>query len=312
MSKPVEISLDDIRFDGGTQARESINWVQVQEYQKMLKDGVEFDPISLLKDPEGNLWAWDGAHRFEAHKKEGRERILASVKPGTLDDAVLAAAGANTKHGLARTQADKQRSVDMVLKHGQCTDWGDRKIARHTNTSHTFVAQRRAALASPDLAGKKQPVPRQKREKKKDRAPDDTALALMADTEAGQDQEQVKKLAQLPPEEQFEVASRIAEGEAESVDEARAQIFIQAQPKLFDVFTSEEEVVAKYGEIQAKEEKKSGKTILASIHLVRSGTDKAPKIYAEIEKRDALNGNMILEDILSEAKNFINMEASGH
>jgi hypothetical protein len=66
---------------------------------------------------------------------------------GTRDEALLAAATANRKHdqsGLRRTNADKRRAVEFVLRNRG--DWSDRRIADHVGVSHPLVASVRDAF----------------------------------------------------------------------------------------------------------------------------------------------------------------------
>jgi hypothetical protein len=69
--------------------------------------------------------------------------IQAEVKPGTREDAILHAAGANTLNGLRRTNADKRRAVEMVLRLDGWANKPDREIARQCGVGHALVNRMR-------------------------------------------------------------------------------------------------------------------------------------------------------------------------
>jgi hypothetical protein len=72
--------------------------------------------------------------------------IPCEVRPGTRRDAVLCAAGANAMHGLRRTNADKRRAVETLLRDEEWGSWSDREITRRCHVSDRFVNGVRKAL----------------------------------------------------------------------------------------------------------------------------------------------------------------------
>lgn len=56
-----------------------------------------------------------GWHRVAGAEQAGLTEIEADVQPGTKRDALLYSAGANATHGLRRSNADKRRSVRLLL-----------------------------------------------------------------------------------------------------------------------------------------------------------------------------------------------------
>ncbi len=137
------MKIADIRIDGGTQARERIDTATVSEYAEALRDGVEFPPVVVFFDGV-DTWLADGFHRYHAHRQNGATHIEANIEAGTLDDAKLYAASANSDHGLRRTNEDKRRAVRMVLD--AKPDWSDSHIAKHAGVSHTLVGQIRKSI----------------------------------------------------------------------------------------------------------------------------------------------------------------------
>jgi ParB-like chromosome segregation protein Spo0J len=139
--KPEYLDMSLVRTDGGTQARVEINNAIVEEYAEAQREGAELPPVVLYHDKDVDIyWLADGFHRFQAHRLNGRDDILAVVRDGTRRDAVLHAAGANGAHGLRRSNADKRRAVTMLLKDVEWVQWSDREIAKACDVSHMLVA----------------------------------------------------------------------------------------------------------------------------------------------------------------------------
>ncbi len=140
------ITLDAIRTDGGTQARGAIDAAWVDELAAVVADGAgALDPVVVFYDGAA-YWLADGFHRVAAYAKAGRAIIRAEVNQGTRRDAVLYACGANAKHGLRRTNADKRRAVETLLRDDEWTQWSDREIARRCGVSNDFVSRTRPSI----------------------------------------------------------------------------------------------------------------------------------------------------------------------
>lgn len=137
------INSENIRTDGGTQARENINYPIVDEYADAMEAGIEFPPLVVFFDGS-DYWLADGFHRLYAYRQQGTQPIACEVRSGSQDDAVLYAVGTNSEHGLRRTNADKRKAVMMVL--GRWSKWSDRKIAEACGVSNHLVADARKQL----------------------------------------------------------------------------------------------------------------------------------------------------------------------
>lgn len=133
------INLADIRIDGGTQARASLDEETVADYAAAIEDGAEFPAIVVFFDGSAH-WLADGFHRFHAQRKAGAANVLAEVRKGTRRDAILHSVGANANHGLRRTNDDKRRSVMTLLEDEEWSKWSDREIARKCAVSQPFVS----------------------------------------------------------------------------------------------------------------------------------------------------------------------------
>lgn len=141
----MNIGLEKIRIDCGTQPRLKIDEVVVAEYSVAIKDGAAFPPVTVFTDGTTYYLA-DGFHRYFATKAAGSPGISCDLINGTLRDAILYSLGANGQHGLQRTNADKRNAVIIMLKDLEWADWSDREIAKHCHVSHVLVANIRKEL----------------------------------------------------------------------------------------------------------------------------------------------------------------------
>lgn len=136
-----------LRLNGGTQPRALVEPHTVQDYADALDGGAEFPPVTVFYD--GNAyWLADGFHRVQAHEQLRRAEIAADVRQGTRRDAVLFSVGANAQHGLRRTNADKRRAVETLLRDAEWGKWVDAEISRRTGVSAMSVGRYRAELIS--------------------------------------------------------------------------------------------------------------------------------------------------------------------
>lgn len=135
------LKLSEISTTSGTQIRASINHEAVDEYANAMTDGVKFPPVVVFHDGSEYILA-DGFHRVMAANRNGFKDIEAEVCKGTKSDALKYALGANSTHGIKRTNADKRRSVELAL-----AEWpklSDNKLAEICAVSQPFVTGMRA------------------------------------------------------------------------------------------------------------------------------------------------------------------------
>ena len=139
------LELDQIRIDGGTQSRVELNQETVAEYAQAFTAGATFPPVVAFFDG-ANYWLADGFHRYFGARDAGESAIDAEIRTGTQRDAVLYSWGANDKHGLPRSNADKRNIVTAILKDEQGRQWSDNKIAKDFGFSQPFVGNVRRSL----------------------------------------------------------------------------------------------------------------------------------------------------------------------
>ncbi len=147
-----EITLSDIQ-DGGAQMRVEMKPDVVREYADEMAAGAIFPPVVVYHDGS-SYWLADGFHRVAAARKIERETFDAEVREGGDRDAILHGIGSNASHGLRRSQADKRRAVERLLRDEEWSKWSDRKIAKVAKVDHKTVAKVRR-----DLLGGEFPTP---------------------------------------------------------------------------------------------------------------------------------------------------------
>jgi hypothetical protein len=149
LSPKTYLTLDEIRLDGGTQARLGLNSLHVKLLTELLEedDAIELDPIVIYHDGE-NYWLADGFHRFNAYRDRQKEVISCRIIKGTRREAVLFAVGANEEHktALKRSNKDKQNAVRMLLEDPEWQNWSDAEIARICKVSQPMVSKLRKAV----------------------------------------------------------------------------------------------------------------------------------------------------------------------
>jgi ParB-like chromosome segregation protein Spo0J len=139
------MKMKDIRLDKDLQSRAYINEDTVAEYAEHMLDGAKFPPVTLFFDSV-YYWLADGYHRYYGYKKAGIEDIEVEVINGTRRDAILYSLGANSKHGLPRSNDDKRKAVMTLLDDMEWCEWADREIARVCGVSNMTVSRIKKSL----------------------------------------------------------------------------------------------------------------------------------------------------------------------
>lgn len=143
-----EIEFNSILVDLSIQSRARFDEGKAQEYADLIKAGTKLPPLAVFHD--GTVYRLAGGfHRHRGHQIAGSTRVWADIRVGGLDDAVEFSIGENHAHGIPRTNADKQRSVQLALNHPTIGKLAVRDIAGKCGVSHNMVAQVRKNLAFP-------------------------------------------------------------------------------------------------------------------------------------------------------------------
>ena len=234
-----KINLKSIRIDGGTQSRVSINEDAVASYAEAMTEGATLPPVVVFRDGADD-WLADGFHRYRAHNRIGAVSIEADIRAGTLRDAVLYSVGANGKHGMPPSNADKRQAVSRLLGDAEWSAWSDREIAKQCEVGYTFVAKRRKELSLP-AAGSEESTHRFYTTKHGTEATMDTS---------GQKDAAAKKKATTKPApdaepaaEQIEEYKRVADAATQAMHETMAD-----NNKLGEIFDADDRTKALFEE----------------------------------------------------------------
>lgn len=141
------LKIADITTDAGTQIRAALNDATVTEYAEAMQAKAVFPAVDVFHDGSRYYLA-DGFHRLFAAKTAGQAMIEAEIHQGTRADCLKFALGANVRHGLRRTNADKRHAVELALK--EWPDLADREIARICAVHQSFVGNIRGELSMVD------------------------------------------------------------------------------------------------------------------------------------------------------------------
>ena len=133
------VRLDKIELSSKTQLRCTLNTEIIDEYAEAMKKRNKF-PAVILFSSKDKYFVGDGYHRIEAAIKTGRKVIQAEIRPGGYAAALKYAASANDEHGLRRTQADKRKAIQVLLRDPDFCKKSDNQIAKIVNVSHNTVA----------------------------------------------------------------------------------------------------------------------------------------------------------------------------
>lgn len=147
MTSPADIRVSQIVTTGGTQSRVELSEPAVAEYAAAMEEGTELPPIVVFHDGSA-YWLADGFHRVMAANRANVEWLKADIRTGTKRDAILFSVGANATHGLPRTNADKRRSVEMLLADEEWSQWSNKEVARRCSVNPSLVDKMRHQLST--------------------------------------------------------------------------------------------------------------------------------------------------------------------
>jgi hypothetical protein len=139
------LGIGKIRDDGGTQTRAALTDAVVSEYAEAIQSGASFPPLVVFHDGTDH-WLADGFHRLNAYRRLGAQAVPVDVRQGTRRDAILFSCGANGAHGLRRTNEDKRRAVETLLRDEEWCRKSNRWISERAGVSDPFVMKVRSEL----------------------------------------------------------------------------------------------------------------------------------------------------------------------
>lgn len=138
----VTLRLDAITLDPRLQCRASIDMATVDEYAEAIKAGATRDgkPPRIFEDRARNVyWCADGWHWWHGSAKAGKKSMDCFVVPGSFQDALRYAVGANATHGRPRTNEDKRRAIMACLEEKELENLSTREIAELCKVSRDLA-----------------------------------------------------------------------------------------------------------------------------------------------------------------------------
>lgn len=148
------LKIKEIRLDGQTQCRKSIDPKWVKDYAENMKEGYRYPNPVVFFDGKVH-WLADGFHRISAHKSNGATEVEVDVKEGTVREARLYAIRENNRHGKNMSVDEKRNNIIMLLKDEEWGKWSDERIAKEVSTSRISVFRmRKKLIASGELRAK--------------------------------------------------------------------------------------------------------------------------------------------------------------
>lgn len=147
MATTTVLELSQIVRDMELQPRAKTDHNRITQYAEDMLAGIEFPPVVVYHDGE-TYWLSEGFHRCTAADHADLESIAAEIREGSREDAMLNSLGSNKEWdsiavGMKRTNADKQRALDLMLDH--CNGWSSQKIADWIGVSREWVSKTRKA-----------------------------------------------------------------------------------------------------------------------------------------------------------------------
>lgn len=136
--------------DEGTNVRDEMREDTITEYGLAAKAKSKLPPLVVFDTGKTGMIVADGFHRYFGFERQGINETLCEVVKGSREDAIKYALGANTEHGLRRTNADKRRVVEVGLK--EFPKLSDRGLAEICKVSNTFVGEIRVEIASNNVS----------------------------------------------------------------------------------------------------------------------------------------------------------------
>jgi hypothetical protein len=141
------LDIGKIRRNGECQIRVEMRADVIDDYAEPLMHDpdAQVSPVIVFFDGT-DYWLADGYHRCGAYDKAQRSEIPVEVKTGGRRDALRYALGANSLHGLRRTNADKRHAVEIALADEEWGNWSNPQIAELCGVAESTVRNIKASL----------------------------------------------------------------------------------------------------------------------------------------------------------------------
>lgn len=155
--KTQTVAIDKIILDPDSQPRIGEHRDTVDAYCEAIDQGEALPPVMLAFDGERHYLA-DGHLRLLAYGKQGVTEVEALIFEGGLAEAQWYAYGANAKHGLRLTNAEKRRAVELAVRHGRGSEMSARDLSAYLGVGKQLVADIRGEMAAAALVDEYTPT----------------------------------------------------------------------------------------------------------------------------------------------------------
>src|SRR5512139_3480906 len=144
-----DVLLEEILLAESPRVRCEDNEEAIKDYRDAYLRHERLPPPVIYKVPAIGLLVADGRHRIMGAAQADLRSISCVVRQGTAEECLACALGANSRHGLRRTNADKRMCCEKALKH-----WphlSDRQVADLVHAGADLVATIRGLLVCKGL-----------------------------------------------------------------------------------------------------------------------------------------------------------------
>ncbi|MBX6314754.1 MAG: ParB N-terminal domain-containing protein, partial [Isosphaeraceae bacterium] len=135
------VPVDKLVLDPNLNLRDRLDDDTVERY---MENWERMPPITAF-EVDGRLLVADGFHRHAAAVRLKRRTIPAEVRGGSFPEALDFVTGANLRHGLPLSRAERRRAVEVKLRLHH--DRSDRHLAEELGVSRELIAKVRRQLA---------------------------------------------------------------------------------------------------------------------------------------------------------------------
>lgn len=136
----VDLRLDDLILDPTLNLRDRLDPETVERYQE---NWDRLPPVTVF-EVDGRWILADGFHRHAAAVTLGRRVISAEIRKGSFSEALDYAAGANLRHGLPMSRAERRRAVEVKLRLHHALS--DRQLSEDLGVGRELIAKVRRQL----------------------------------------------------------------------------------------------------------------------------------------------------------------------
>ena len=146
----MRIKISDIDLETSVDVRSNRSPDIIKDYTEHLQTGgtMPMPPVIVFgPDSRGKYFLSEGWHRLEAHKRAGKDKIEATIKPGGWVDAQDFATSkhrSNIRHGWRETREQRRRVVELTLK--RHPEWTNLKVAEHCGVSRDLIINVRNSM----------------------------------------------------------------------------------------------------------------------------------------------------------------------